>query len=92
MIILGSGLSYLSIFENKNLKWNFEIENAPCIICQEHKNLQNMKFDFQGSQKKYVRVAKSPNGLGKSISKTIYFSPLTCKSYVGPIGFHGYNI
>ena len=50
-----------------------------------------MKINFQGSQKKHVRVTKSPNGLGKNILKIIYSSPPTPKSYVGPIGFHGYN-
>ena len=51
-----------------------------------------MKFNFQGSQNLYVRVTKSPNGLGKSILKTIYFLPPISKTKVGPIGFYSYNL
>ena len=67
------------------------MENTPCFNCQEHINLQILKFNFQGSQKLHVRVTKSPNGLGKSILKTIYFLPPASKTYVGPIGFYSYN-
>ena len=67
------------------------MENTPCFNCQEHINLQILKFNFQGSQKLHIRVTKSPNGLGKSILKTRYFLPPTTKTYVGPIGFYSYN-
>ena len=49
-----------------------EIEKTYQISHKEAKNLQNLIFNFQGSQEMHIRVTISPNGLDQ-FSKNLYF-------------------
>ena len=52
-----------------------EIEKTYQISHKEAKNLQNLIFNFQGSQEMHIRVIISPNGLDQFFKNSYFLHP-----------------
>ena len=71
LIISGSGLPKSMIYYHKKIYGNPEIKNRYWITYQGYQNLQNPKFNFQGSQKLPLWVAISQKELVKRFQKIL---------------------